>query len=86
MLASSLLKPNQRFTPQLLVVTHGFLESVIQAIKAAASGSELSCVLCELIQRKLRDSVGWVKQAPVIVAVGFFLAELAGILDQSASH
>lgn len=43
--------------------------------------------LCPMwIQRKLRDSVGWVKQAPVIIAVGFFLAKLAGILDQSASH
>lgn len=43
--------------------------------------------LCPMwIHRKPQDNVDWVKQAPVIIAVGFFLAELAGILDHSASH
>lgn len=43
--------------------------------------------LCPMwIHCEPQDSVDWVKQAPVTIDVGFFLAELAGILDHSASH
>lgn len=58
---------------------------MIQAVEARASGSELRSVLCEFTV-SLTVSVGWAKQAPVFTAVGLFLAQLAGILDHSASH